>query len=193
MHPLMEKAQSEAYRFDPSEGRWRDVRDRFRTSTVAIYEYWSKARSAAHAACDELEARHAVVGAWPSVDWAIADSWTMRTVLDTPKGDLVLGPNQKFQEQISLASSWKLFFGRTYARHPRWGNYLNDVHLEKIGGVERIAAEVEPAAIRRVGELTYVQLTSSVETGMSAEAGVKRDKLEALMAPMLPGAGAGSG
>lgn len=53
-HPLMEKAQSETYRFDPSEGRWRDVRDRFRTSTVAIYEYWSKARTAAHAACDEL-------------------------------------------------------------------------------------------------------------------------------------------
>lgn len=140
-----------------------------------------------------LEARHAVVGAWPSFDWAIADSWTMRTVLDRAKGEVILSPGGKFQEQISLASSWKLFFGRTYARHPRWGNYLNDVHLEKIGGVERIAAEVAPAVVRRVGELTYVQLTASVETGMSAEAGAKRDKLEALMAPILPGAGAGSG
>lgn len=53
-HPLMEKAQSETYRFDPSEGRWREVRDRFRASMVAVYDYWSKARTAAHAACDEL-------------------------------------------------------------------------------------------------------------------------------------------
>lgn len=53
-HPLMERASSEAYRFDPGEGRWREVRDRFRTSSVAVYEYWTKARAAAHAACDEL-------------------------------------------------------------------------------------------------------------------------------------------
>lgn len=53
-HPLMERASSEAYRFDPGEGRWREVRDRFRTSSVAIFEYWTKARAAAHAACDEL-------------------------------------------------------------------------------------------------------------------------------------------
>jgi hypothetical protein len=53
-HPIMERAYSEAYRFDPSEGRWREVRDQLRASATAIFEYWKKARETAHAACDEL-------------------------------------------------------------------------------------------------------------------------------------------
>ncbi len=53
-HPIMERAQSDALRFDTSEGRWRDVKDKARASTIAIYEYWTRARNAAHKACDEL-------------------------------------------------------------------------------------------------------------------------------------------
>lgn len=53
-HPVMERALSDAQRFDPSEGRWRDVTDKHRGSATAIFEYWKKAREAAHAACDEL-------------------------------------------------------------------------------------------------------------------------------------------
>lgn len=53
-HAVMERALSDAQRFDPSEGRWRDVRDRYRASATAVFEYWKRAREAAHTACDEL-------------------------------------------------------------------------------------------------------------------------------------------
>lgn len=129
---------------------------------------------------------HAVVGIWPSYEWAICDTWLMKTVLDTPSGVFDLGVPKRFQEQVSLTGTWSGFFGHTSARHPRWGNYLNDAHLASIGGVDRIRREVDPAVIQRVGQLTYVQLTSSVDTAMSAEAGAKREQLEALMAPILP-------
>lgn len=51
-HPIMEQAKNDALRFDTSEGRWRDVSDKGRASTIAIFEYWHRARNAAHKACD---------------------------------------------------------------------------------------------------------------------------------------------
>lgn len=129
---------------------------------------------------------HAAIGIWPSYDWAICDTWLMKTVLDTPRGDVDWGLPARFQEQVSLTGHWSSFFGRTCARHPRWGNYLNASHLAAIGGIERIQREVAPAVIRSIGPLTYVQLTSSIDTAMSAEAGAKREQLEALMDPILP-------
>ena len=53
-HGVMERAFAEAQRFDASEGRWRDVRDRYRASAAAIFEHWKKARAAAHEQCDKL-------------------------------------------------------------------------------------------------------------------------------------------
>ncbi|MBE7450685.1 MAG: hypothetical protein HS111_17840 [Kofleriaceae bacterium] len=53
-HPIMERALSDAQRFDPSEGRWRSVTEKHRASAIAIFEYWKKARETAHATCDEL-------------------------------------------------------------------------------------------------------------------------------------------
>ncbi|MBK9035976.1 MAG: hypothetical protein IPL61_32800 [Myxococcales bacterium] len=53
-HAVMERALADAQRFDPSEGRWRDVTGKHRASASAMFEYWKKAREAAHAACDEL-------------------------------------------------------------------------------------------------------------------------------------------
>lgn len=53
-HPIMERALSDAQRFDPSEGRWREVTDRNRASAAAMFDYWKRAREAAHAACDDL-------------------------------------------------------------------------------------------------------------------------------------------
>ena len=53
-HALMERALSDALRFDASEGRWRDVTEKHRASATAIWEYWKKARETAHARCDEL-------------------------------------------------------------------------------------------------------------------------------------------
>lgn len=53
-HTIMERAQTDALRFDTSEGRWRDMKDKARASTIGMYEYWTRARNAAHKACDEL-------------------------------------------------------------------------------------------------------------------------------------------
>lgn len=157
-----------------------------RSSQLPDGRQFSSFISLAHDLVQATGSVHAVMGAWPTFDWAICDSWTMRMVLDTSAGDKNLGLPERFGEQLAMASKWHLFFGRTYARHPRWGNYLNDTHLAAIGGVDRIRMEVAPALIQRVGQLTYVQLTSSIDTAMSAEAGAKRDRLEALMEPILP-------
>lgn len=53
-HPQMERALSEVQRFDPSEGRWREVKDKLRASASAIFDHWKKAREAAHTECNEL-------------------------------------------------------------------------------------------------------------------------------------------
>lgn len=131
---------------------------------------------------------NAVLGAWPSYEWAVGDTWLTRVVLDAPAGDIQLSPPARLNEQHHLISAWRKFLGRTYARHPRWGTYLNAAHLAAIGGLARVQAEVAPAVITPLGELTYLQLTPSIETAMSPEAEQKRQALEALMAPILVGA-----
>lgn len=142
----------------------------------------------AHELVASVGALNATLGVWPTRAMALGDTWLIRTVIDTPKGDFSLGLPANFEEQTSLLAKWIRYRGRTYARHPRWGTYLNAAHLAAIGGVERVQAEVAPAVITPLGELTYLQLTPSIETAMSPEAEQKRQALEALMAPILLGA-----
>jgi hypothetical protein len=150
-------------------------------------EEWS---SLMHELVDAVGALNATLGAWPTFNHAIRDTWLTRMVLDTPKGDIALNDlPEDFESQIDLLQRWRKRLGRTYARHPRWGTYLNATHVAAIGGVERIRAEVQPARIAPVGDLTYIQLTDTIETGMSPQAGERRRKLQALMEPILLGAG----
>jgi len=135
-----------------------------------------------------IGARHAIIGAWPTYDHAVGDTWLTRMVLDTPKGDIRLGLPALYDAERDLVSKWRSSIGDRYARHPRWGTYLHPGHLAAIGGVERIRAEVAPAVIEPVGDLTYVQLTDSIDTAMTTEAETKRRALQALMAPILVGA-----
>lgn len=170
----------------------------------APYKLWVTCRSAelpdgktfedwltlAHDLVIAVGALNATIGAWPTFDMAIADTWLTRIVLDTPRGDIPLNDLPvDFNGQSDLLRKWWKKLGRTYARHPRWGTYLNSAHVAAIGGLDRIRDEVQPARIEAVGELTYIQLTESIETGMSAAAGERRRKLQALMAPILLGAG----
>lgn len=143
----------------------------------------------AHELVDCVGAANATIGLWPSFEMAIGDTWLTRTVIDTPARDYNLGLPENFSAQVDLIQRWKKFLGRTYARHPRWGTYLNTEHLTQIGGIERIRADVEPARIDQVGELTYIQLTDSVETALTPLAGERRQRLEALMTPIILGAG----
>ena len=142
----------------------------------------------AHELITAVGALHATIGAWPTFDMAIGDTWLTRIILDTPKRDINLGLPPDFDEQMSLMSKWKHKLGRVYARHPRWGTYLHAGHVAAIGGVERIRAEVAPARVDAVGELTYIQLTATIDTALTSEAGVKRRALQTLMAPILLGA-----
>lgn len=170
----------------------------------APYALWITCRSAelppgtsfeawltlAHDLVAAVGALNATIGAWPTFSHAIRDTWLTRMVLDTPRGDTALNElPEDVDAQIGLLQTWWKKVGRTYARHPRWGTYLNAAHVEAIGGVERIRAEVQPARIDAVGGLTYIQLTESIDTGMATEAGARRRALQTLMAPILLGAG----
>lgn len=53
LHSQLERAYSDALRFDPSEGRWRAVVEKTRTAANGMWDYWKKARESAHKACDE--------------------------------------------------------------------------------------------------------------------------------------------
>lgn len=144
----------------------------------------------AHELVAAVGALNATIGAWPTYDHAIRDTWLTRIVLDQPTGDTALNElPEELDAQIDLLQRWDKKLGRTYARHPRWGTYLNAAHVAAIGGADRIRSEVQPARIEAVGELTYIQLTESIATGMSPEAGERRRRLQTVMDPILLGAG----
>jgi hypothetical protein len=143
--------------------------------------------SLAHELVTAVGAVHAILGAWPTYDMAIGDTWLTRMVLDTPKGDIPLGLPSDFREQASEVASWAKKIGRTFARYPRWGTYLNAEHVLAVGGVERIRTEVQPAKIEVIGDLTYIQLTDSIDSALTADAGEKRRRLQTLMEPILVG------
>jgi len=76
--------------------------------------------------------------------------------------------------------------GDTYVRAPRWGTYLSPRHLDAVGGRAKVIAEVQPASVREIGQLTYFQLSERVEDALSSATEAKRAKFEALVAPLLP-------
>ena len=135
-----------------------------------------------------LKIANGVLGVWKSYYQALSDTSLTGITLDTPKGDIELGVAGKFNEQRSKTSEWRKFIGVTYARYPRWGTYLNDAHVAAVGGVDKIRGEVSPVRLERVGRCTYIQLTDTFDTAFTAEAVDRRNRLEALMAPILVGA-----
>lgn len=130
-------------------------------------------------------ARNATLGIWPTFDIANHDVTLIRTILDTRWGEYNISLPPAFAEQCGLVRSERKFIGKTWARHPRWGTYLNAAHVAAIGGIERIRAEVAPARIEPVGDLTYIQLTESWLTALAPETEQRRHALEQLMAPII--------
>lgn len=53
-HRVMDKERNESLRFDPSEGRWREVTSNMKDSTNAIWDYWRRAWETSHKECDEI-------------------------------------------------------------------------------------------------------------------------------------------
>jgi len=100
-HSTMERALSDAQRFDASEGRWREVRDKHRASATAIWEYWKKARDVAHATCDEL----AKGDGNPTVVKAVA---AIDATLSSNQRELVLLENEyeRWYSELMELRSW---------------------------------------------------------------------------------------
>ena len=70
------------------------------------------------------------------------------------------------------------------AREPEWGTYLTAAHADAIGGVAAIRAAVEPYRILEAGGVVFVQL-SPYDLALAPETEVKRQRLQALMAPIV--------
>ncbi|MBE7450684.1 MAG: hypothetical protein HS111_17835 [Kofleriaceae bacterium] len=133
------------------------------------------------------EVGHAVMPVWARASTCLSDISFMRIVVDNrwlPEVDL--GPPTDFALENSRANYWRIELGGTYVRHPRWGNYLRRDHLQKIGGLDRVRAEVAPAAVVDLGDLMFIQLTATPATALTAEGEKKRRALANLMAPILP-------
>ena len=100
-HGVMERALSDAQRWDPGEGRWRDVRDRHKASAQAIFDHWKKAREAAHTACDDL----AKGDQHPEVLKAVADLGADRSDAET-KILVLEADHRKWEERIKELRDW---------------------------------------------------------------------------------------
>jgi hypothetical protein len=151
-HQAMERALSEAQRFDPSEGRWRAVTEKSRGSATAIFEYWKKAREAAHASCDEL----AKGDENRDVKRAIADLSRSRsdnqTELDRIKND-----HQKWYDGVKELREWykqdteNVRQGFCTLAESPGDFYEGDAYLETLDRIaDRMASRIQP----RWNELT---------------------------------------
>jgi len=73
--------------------------------------------------------------------------------------------------------------GDRWVRPGRWGTYLSAAHVDAVGGREHIRAAVEPAVLRDVGTLLYVQL-SPLADALAPAMRAKQDALAAVLAPL---------
>lgn len=127
----------------------------------------------------------AVLPVWPTATATLADTTFGSIILDSRwRGEIDLGPGPDFKLQNQRANYWRDKLGGTYVRHPRWGTYLRRHHIERVGGLDRIRAQVAPEAILQLGELVFIQLTPLADAlGPTCEA--KRRAFEDLLAPIV--------
>lgn len=126
-----------------------------------------------------------VMPVWPSSTKCLSDIALMRITLDRPRGDSNLGVAADFELQNSRANYWRREMGGIYVRHPRWGTYLRRTHIERIGGIALVREGVAPAKIVDLGDIVFIQLTDTPESGLTAEAELKRRALQTLMEPIV--------
>ena len=124
-----------------------------------------------------LNAQHAVLCAYTTADATLSDISLMEIFVD----DVA---RHASSTELHRASFWRDLLGGQYVRHPRWRTYLLPVHLDRIGGLERIEREICPDMTKEVGELICIQLTS-FENCLSSECEQKRQLLAEIMAPIV--------
>jgi hypothetical protein len=127
------------------------------------------------------------------------ERWIARIQLRA--GVIVADASRASAEQMATCSSGvpgnelferarNLFFASwtwgPYAREPEWGTFLTRAHADAIGGAGAIQAAVAPHRILESNGVLFVQLTR-YEDALQPVAADKRDRLEALMRPILDG------
>lgn len=83
--------------------------------------------------------------------------------------------------RVNRAREW---LGGKFTRPPGWGTYLAPEHLAAIGGREKIAEVAQPAVMRDVGRLLYVQLSERPEDALQPEIVARKRALWELMGPV---------
>ena len=123
-----------------------------------------------------------VIAGWPSFDLARSDS--------------AMGGNASAEEQLpadyvvenAAVNPYKVTqLGGDMVGPPRWGTYLAQSWVDRIGGRAAIEAAAAPHAIRDIGgDVVFIQLTEAIESSQSAECEQKRLAFRELMRPILP-------
>ena len=139
---------------------------------------------------DWLEVLHCTM-ATCRVSCGIVTGW--RTY-DLARSDAGLGlspseqlPPDYFAENRATNAHRVTRLGGDMVRPPRWGTYLAQSWVDRIGGRAAIEVAAAPHAIRDIGgDVVFIQLTGSIEASQSAECEQKRLALRELMRPILP-------
>lgn len=135
-----------------------------------------------------VDVANAVISPWPTERMASSDVTFGGTVIDSPAGVKDLGVGKSFALQNSRANYWRHELGNKYIRHPRWGTYLRQSHLDQVGGLERVRGAVPLAKVLELGgagDLVYLQCTEHPKGAMTVEGEGVRHKLEEVLAPVV--------
>ena len=105
-HVIMERALADALRFDPSEGRWPNLRDRYRVSANAIFEYWRKAKDLALEQCTELAKSEKPAGQQSDmVEKAVRELGQVRSAAQNDLAQLVTN-HERWNASIRELRGW---------------------------------------------------------------------------------------
>ena len=74
--------------------------------------------------------------------------------------------------------------GQRYVRPPAWATFLRRAHLDAVGGRDHLLATVQPPVVHDLGDLLYLQLSTSVEDALAPETEARRRALAELLAPI---------
>jgi len=129
-----------------------------------------------HDLAEAADAVNGVMCVWPTAQ---------QVLTDITLTDVGLGIPEPFNAQRRRTIRWRAELGDKFVRHPRWGTYLQQAVVEALGGTDHIRKVAQPALIRRVGDLVFVQLTRSPAKALESNCEVKRRALERLMSPLL--------
>jgi hypothetical protein len=112
-------------------------------------------------------------------DWHLSNElWLSTSAIDGK-------PTHDRGPEIQRISKHRRELGTKWVRPAQWGNYYDARAMDAIGGRAALEARVQPAIIREIGALTYVQLSERVEDALAPATEAKRRALNDLLAPIV--------